>query len=179
VDLLIRQLGLSVCQHTMIGGPTIRGLSGGERKRTSIGVELLTNPSLIFLDEPTTGLDSATANNVILLLQEIAKSGRTVVSTIHQPSSQVFKKFDRLMLLCEGQIIYQGSSEESVGYFSKFGQVCPKNENPSNYFMKIMNPEGLIIEKLQAQKEAIKINLDEDILKDFKMRIDNYVITYK
>ena len=68
----------------------MRGISGGERKRTSIGVELLTNPSIIFLDEPTTGLDSETALNVINMLKDIALSGRTVISTIHQPSSQIY-----------------------------------------------------------------------------------------
>ncbi len=62
---MIKDLGLTECQNTLVGGEMIRGISGGERKRTSIGVELLTNPSLIFLDEPTTGLDSATANNVV------------------------------------------------------------------------------------------------------------------
>ena len=67
----------------MIGNNLIRGVSGGERKRTSIGVELLTNPSLIYLDEPTTGLDSATACNVITTLRELANNGRTVISTIH------------------------------------------------------------------------------------------------
>lgn len=61
----------------------LRGISGGERKRTSIGVELLTNPSLIFLDEPTTGLDSSTAFNVMDLMKKIAMNGRTVITTIH------------------------------------------------------------------------------------------------
>ena len=68
----------------------IKGISGGERKRTSIGVELITDPSLIFLDEPTTGLDSTTALQVILLLKDLASKGKTVISTIHQPSSELF-----------------------------------------------------------------------------------------
>ena len=84
----------------------IRGLSGGERKRTSIGVELLTNPSLIFLDEPTTGLDSETALQLILLLEALALGGRTVISTIHQPSSDIFMSFDKLILLVQGNVIY-------------------------------------------------------------------------
>ena len=84
----------------------IRGLSGGERKRTSIGVELLTNPSLIFLDEPTTGLDSETALQLILLLEALAAGGRTVISTIHQPSSDIFMSFDKLILLVQGNVIY-------------------------------------------------------------------------
>lgn len=71
------------CQNTKIGTNLIRGVSGGERKRVSIGVELLTDPSLLFLDEPTTGLDSSTSLQVIEILIELANSGRTVVSSIH------------------------------------------------------------------------------------------------
>jgi len=83
VGEIIRDLRLDKCQHTRIGGEMVKGVSGGERKRTSIGVELITDPSLVFLDEPTTGLDSFTAYTVIEVLKEIAMTGRTVISTIH------------------------------------------------------------------------------------------------
>lgn len=69
-------------------------MSGGERKRTSIGVELITDPSLVFLDEPTTGLDSFTATSVIEILRYLAESGRTIISTIHQPNSDIYEMFD-------------------------------------------------------------------------------------
>lgn len=90
VNTLIEQLGLSDCCDTKIGSTMKKGISGGERKRTSIGIELITDPSIIFLDEPTTGLDSTTALQVVQLLRNLANEGRTVVSTIHQPSSEVF-----------------------------------------------------------------------------------------
>ena len=77
----------------------VKGISGGERKRTSIGVELITDPQLIFLDEPTTGLDSFTAAGVMETLRALASSGRTVVSTIHQPNSEIYNNFDRLLLI--------------------------------------------------------------------------------
>jgi ABC-type multidrug transport system ATPase subunit len=83
VDEIVKELRLNKCQNTKIGGPLVKGVSGGERKRTSIGVELITDPFLIFLDEPTTGLDSFTATSVCETLRELANSGRTVVSTIH------------------------------------------------------------------------------------------------
>ena len=83
VDSLISELRLNKCQNTKIGGELIRGVSGGERKRTSIGVELITDPNLIFLDEPTTGLDSYTATSVIETLRDLTYSGKTVISTIH------------------------------------------------------------------------------------------------
>ena len=96
VDELIDSLRLQKAANTKIGGPLVKGVSGGERKRTSIGVELITDPSLIVLDEPTTGLDSFTAEIVIQVLRDLAKSGRTVISTIHQPNSDVFSNFDQL-----------------------------------------------------------------------------------
>jgi ABC-type multidrug transport system ATPase subunit len=99
VEEIVKELRLNKCQNTKIGGPLIKGVSGGERKRTSIGVELITDPQLIFLDEPTTGLDSFTATSVMETLRDLAMTGRTVVSTIHQPNSDIFEMFDRLMLL--------------------------------------------------------------------------------
>ena len=79
VNDIISELKLTKCQNTYIGGSLIKGVSGGERKRTSIGVELITDPSLIFLDEPTTGLDSYTATQVMLILKNLANSGRTII----------------------------------------------------------------------------------------------------
>jgi ABC-type multidrug transport system ATPase subunit len=79
VEEIIKELRLKRCENTKIGGPLLKGVSGGERKRTSIGVELITDPNLIFLDEPTTGLDSFTATSVMETLNELAKTGRTII----------------------------------------------------------------------------------------------------
>ncbi len=79
VEEIIKELRLKKCENTKIGGPLLKGVSGGERKRTSIGVELITDPNLIFLDEPTTGLDSFTATSVMETLNELAKTGRTII----------------------------------------------------------------------------------------------------
>jgi ABC-type multidrug transport system ATPase subunit len=79
VDEILEELRLTKAQNTKIGGPLVKGVSGGERKRTSIGVELITDPKLIFLDEPTTGLDSFTATSVMETLKDLAKKGRTIV----------------------------------------------------------------------------------------------------
>ena len=113
VDDLLDSLGLLDCKDTKIGNNLIKGVSGGERKRTSIGVELITDPCLIFLDEPTTGLDSTTALQVVLLLKDLAKKGKTVISTIHQPSSELFNEFDRLMLLVDGRCIFHGPASQA------------------------------------------------------------------
>lgn len=87
------------CQDTLIGGPLIKGISGGERKRTSIAVDFVTDPSTIMLDEPTSGLDSFTAYLIVRILKDYAKKGKTVIFTIHQPSYDIYEMFDRLMLL--------------------------------------------------------------------------------
>lgn len=79
VDAIINDLKLDKCKNTYIGGPVVKGVSGGERKRTSIGVELVSNPSLIFLDEPTTGLDSYTATILMKIMQSLARSGKTII----------------------------------------------------------------------------------------------------
>jgi ATP-binding cassette, subfamily G (WHITE), eye pigment precursor transporter len=112
VNKLIESLKLEKAQNTKIGGSMVKGVSGGERKRTSIGVELITDPSLIFLDEPTTGLDSFTAYTVVQLLKELAISGRTVIATIHQPNSETFDLFDQLMLLADGRTIYLNDAHQ-------------------------------------------------------------------
>lgn len=138
VEQVIKDLGLSKCADTYIGGEIIKGISGGERKRTSIGVELITNPSVIFLDEPTTGLDSETALNTMLVLRNMAREGRTIISTIHQPSSQIYGCFDQLLLLVQGQLIFQGPPSLAIEHFAHQGYPCPIQANPSDFFMKCM-----------------------------------------
>lgn len=103
----------------MIGTTEKKTISGGERKRTSIGVELITNPSVILLDEPTSGLDSFMAKRICKILQDLAhQEGKTIISTIHQPSSQAFSYFDRLLLMADGHIVYQGLANLTPEYFS-------------------------------------------------------------
>mmetsp|Transcript_1069 Transcript_1069/g.898 ORF Transcript_1069/g.898 Transcript_1069/m.898 type:complete len:115 (+) Transcript_1069:170-514(+) len=92
-------LRLGACQNTMVGNQLKRGVSGGERKRTSVGVELITQPSMIFLDEPLTGLDSYGAVQTSRILKGLAQRGVTVMMTVHQPSSEVFELFDNVLVL--------------------------------------------------------------------------------
>ncbi|CAI5705214.1 hypothetical protein KXD40_008721 [Peronospora effusa] len=136
VDEVMEELGLMKCRDTLIGGISLRGISGGERKRLSFATEILTNPSILFVDEPTSGLDSFMAETVVMQLQRIARGGRTVIATIHQPSSEVFALFDQLYLLSDGTPVYQGKALDSVEYFSSLGYVCPPMMNPTDYFMK-------------------------------------------
>merc|ERR1711977_715814 len=114
VDEVIEHLGLGKARNTKIGGPMVRGVSGGEAKRISIGIGLLNNPRIMFFDEPTSGLDSAISNDVMQVIRNLADSGRTVMVTIHQPSGMVFRMFDQIILLSSdpetrsGNLVYFG-----------------------------------------------------------------------
>jgi ABC-type multidrug transport system ATPase subunit len=114
VEGTIMEMGLQDCADRLIGNWHLRGISGGEKKRLSIALEILTRPSLLFLDEPTSGLDSASAYFVAQTLRNIAHDGKTVISSIHQPSSEVFALFDDLFLLSGGQTIYFGPADKAV-----------------------------------------------------------------
>ncbi|EDQ91083.1 uncharacterized protein MONBRDRAFT_23998 [Monosiga brevicollis MX1] len=139
VDMVIRELGLKKAENTIIGSETRRGVSGGEKKRVNIGTELVTNPTLVFCDEPTTGLDSFNAQNVMDSLLTLAKAGRTVIATIHQPRSEIYNMLDQLMLLSEGNMLYMGSAKEAVPYFDRLGYPSPKSYNPADWFLDLIS----------------------------------------
>ncbi|TMW63035.1 hypothetical protein Poli38472_005653 [Pythium oligandrum] len=136
VAQIIRELGLTKVINTPIGDVQVKGLSGGQRKRLSFATELLTNPSLLFVDEPTSGLDSFMAETVVMQMRDLARRGRTVIATIHQPSSELFELFDKLFLLVDGSTVYNGRASESIPYFASLGLQCPAYMNPTDYFMK-------------------------------------------
>lgn len=108
VETVIDMLALDTCRGTLIGSPLERGISGGQTKRVNIGIALISNPQILFLDEPTTGLDSFTANEVMSVIKSLAAAGITVCATIHSPTPYAFKLFDRLLLLLGGKVTYFG-----------------------------------------------------------------------
>jgi ABC-type multidrug transport system ATPase subunit/ABC-type multidrug transport system permease subunit len=138
VNEVLDDLKLTKVADNFIGDHIIKGLSGGEKRRVSIGVELICEPAILILDEPTSGLDSVTADILIGLLKKQAEKNRTILFTIHQPSSNIFKKFDRLILIIEGNCIYQGDSSKSAGYFDHLGYPCPELTNPPDHFMRFL-----------------------------------------
>eukprot|EP00357_Protocruzia_adherens_P036919 CAMPEP_0115030950 /NCGR_PEP_ID=MMETSP0216-20121206/38195_1 /TAXON_ID=223996 /ORGANISM="Protocruzia adherens, Strain Boccale" /LENGTH=372 /DNA_ID=CAMNT_0002408411 /DNA_START=23 /DNA_END=1138 /DNA_ORIENTATION=+ len=143
VDELLSTLHLQKCADTRVGDSFKRGISGGERKRTSVGIELVSEPRVLYLDEPTSGLDSINAENVLRCLRKIAKSfNTTIVTTIHQPNTTCFNLSDRLMLLQGGRTVYQGPTCDAVGYFSSQGFSCPQTSNPADYFMQLLNAKA-------------------------------------
>jgi len=155
----------------------VKGVSGGERKRTSIGVELITDPNLIFLDEPTTGLDSFTATSVVDTLKELAQSGRTIISTIHQPNSDIFENFDQLMLMALGKIIYFNKASMAVNYFKGIGYECPALSNPADYFMMMMSIESQQVEDFENKKQRER---SQSITKsEYEKKIKFFVSSYE
>lgn len=114
IEGTIIEMGLQDCADRLIGNWHLRGISGGEKKRLSIALEILTRPRLLFLDEPTSGLDSASAFFVVQTLRNVARDGRTVISSIHQPSSEVFALFDDLFLLSGGETVYFGEAKLAI-----------------------------------------------------------------
>ncbi|KAL3651024.1 ABC transporter G member 14 [Castilleja foliolosa] len=142
VDNVIVELGLTRCRNSMIGGPLFRGVSGGERKRVSIGQEMLINPSLILLDEPTSGLDSTTAQRILTTIKGLASGGRTVITTIHQPSSRLYHMFDKVILLSEGCPVYYGPASTALDYFSSIGYSTSVTVNPADLLLDLANGIG-------------------------------------
>lgn len=122
---------------TKIGSVDDRGLSGGQRKRVSIALELLTNPAVLLVDEPTSGLDAKMALDVVGILKDLAREGRTLIVTVHQPSFRIYSQFDRLLLLSGGRVTFAGRLEQAEAYFSGMGFVTPEHENPAEYFISL------------------------------------------
>ncbi|KAI5014051.1 hypothetical protein ZWY2020_055441 [Hordeum vulgare] len=140
VEGTIVEMGLQDCADTVIGNWHLRGVSGGEKRRVSIALELLMRPRLLFLDEPTSGLDSSSAFFVTQTLRGLARDGRTVIASIHQPSSEVFELFDMLFLLSGGKNVYFGQAAQACEFFAEVGFPCPPMRNPRP-FPEVRQPD--------------------------------------
>ena len=151
VNLMLSELNLQNCKNTRIGNNLNRGISGGERKRTSIGVELISDPKIIFLDEPTTGLDSFNAFEVVQKICELAElEEKIIIFTIHQPSSEIFSLLDKISILADGKTVYFGDRGSSIDFFNDHLHLMyPENYNPFEYFIEMTNFEVLNNDKVK------------------------------
>ncbi|CAI9761621.1 unnamed protein product [Fraxinus pennsylvanica] len=145
IEGTIIEMGLQDCADRQIGNWQLRGISGGEKKRLSIALEILIRPRIMFLDEPTSGLDSAAAFFVIQAIKNVARDGRTVISSVHQPSSEVFALFDDLYLLSGGETVYFGEAKMAIKFFAEAGFPCPSRRNPSDHFLRCVNSDFDIV----------------------------------
>lgn len=139
VEKTLEMLNLEKCKNTKIGTEFDRGVSGGEKKRCCIAMELVNEPSILFLDEPTTGLDSVNAEDVVTCLRDLAKRGKIIISTIHQPSVDLLKMFDKLIIMHEGMAVYSGHYDAMHAFYESHGVVIPPYVNQVEYILTCLN----------------------------------------
>ncbi|KAJ1724974.1 hypothetical protein LPJ53_000828 [Coemansia erecta] len=160
VDTVLRQLRLSHVKDTFIGGYGARGVSGGERKRVSIGVELVTDPSILVLDEPSSGLDSSSAEMVVALTKQMTRERNLcTLMTIHQPSAEMVAQFDKLILLSQGKLIYMGPMSEALPYFASLG-FPSTHSNPANFFIDLTTIDFSSDKAMQESEQHVQALAD-------------------
>ncbi|KAJ6666954.1 hypothetical protein lerEdw1_018956 [Lerista edwardsae] len=156
VDAVMAELSLSHVANSVIGSRIFQGISDGERRRVSIAAQLLQDPTIysstlsnssraipavfteiMLLDEPTTGLDCMTANQIVSLLSELARKGRIVIITIHQPRSELFQVFDKICIMSFGELIFCGGPSDMITFFSDCGYTCPEHSSPFDFYVDL------------------------------------------
>ncbi|CAF2132802.1 unnamed protein product [Rotaria magnacalcarata] len=139
VEELLNFLNLKKTENTLIGEPgRIKGLSGGEKRRLLFASEVLSDPPLLFADEPTSGLDGSMAFVICDAMRKLCNQGKTIVCTIHQPSSEIFQLFDTLYLMAEGRVAYFGSRKKAQEFFSMVGFDAPDNYNLADFYIQTL-----------------------------------------
>lgn len=150
--------------------------SGGQQKRFSLAVELVDDPSIIFLDEPTTGLDSSSSVQCIQWLKQLAQEGRTIICTIHTPSARIFKMFDLIYALADGRVIYQGTSHNLIPFLKELDLPCPETFTPSDFLSEIAHddygPQNHRLTKkiLNGMNKNYRLNTNREIILSSKLQ---------
>mmetsp|Transcript_5239 Transcript_5239/g.7961 ORF Transcript_5239/g.7961 Transcript_5239/m.7961 type:complete len:705 (+) Transcript_5239:2-2116(+) len=161
VDRIVNLLRLN-----KVADSPIMLLSGGEKKRVNIGTELLTDPVVLMLDEPSSGLDSTSAVSLLNMLHELAQTqGKTIITSIHQPSSAVFRSFDRLLMLADGNVVYFGTPQKSLPYLRDKGLACPDGYNAADHWMDLLVVDSALEE--EDDKNDLELVQDDTEVHDF------------
>ncbi|KAJ8452102.1 hypothetical protein Cgig2_016683 [Carnegiea gigantea] len=138
VDYTLRILGLDICRDTLVGDDMLRGISGGQKKRVTTGEMIVGPTKTLFMDEISTGLDSSTTFQIVKCLQQIAHlSDATILMSLLQPAPETFDLFDDIILLSEGQIVYQGPREHVVEFFESCGFRCPERKGIADFLQEV------------------------------------------
>ncbi|KAJ3116113.1 hypothetical protein HDU96_010407 [Phlyctochytrium bullatum] len=142
VEHIISSLGLTKCANQIIGNPLQKGISGGQKRRVTIGMSLVTYPKVLFLDEPTSGLDATTSREVMAAIKRIAIEKRMIViATIHQPNFETLSLFSSVLILAEGKVMYKGALEEMDHFFAEYGKPIPRFVNPADHAIDLVNTD--------------------------------------
>lgn len=173
VDQVIADLSLTKCQNTIIGVTgRIKGLSGGEKKRLAFASEALTDPSMLLCDEPTSGLDSFMAHNILQVLKRLAQKDKTIILTIHQPSSEIFSMFDKLLLMAEGRVAFLGTPNEANDFFTSLQAPCPTNYNPADFYVERL---AIVPGKEDESRDDVRKICDAFAVSEYSTKISDEI----
>ncbi|XP_050680657.1 protein scarlet-like isoform X2 [Leptidea sinapis] len=167
VQQLLADLGVASCTRTKL-----KALSGGERKRVALAVQLLNDPPILFCDEPTTGLDSSAASAVVSRLRRLAIGGKLVICSVHQPASGVFELFHQVVLLANGRVAFHGTNEQADNFFASLNFKCPVGFNAAEYYVSLL---GVQTDKEMESRDRIRRICNEyqrsEIAADIERRV--------
>ena len=177
VEEVMTVMGIDYCRDVKVGDTRNKGISGGERKRLCVAMELLTRPLLLYLDEPTSGQDSTTALALMRTLKGLCDSGQcTVICTIHQPQTRIYNMLDNLILMKKGKIVYQGACAEAEAYFTLSGYPCPEKTNPADHILEVLTigtTTDTTEEKSRSSLRALHVPINHEFgldKEDFTLR---------
>ena len=154
-ESVLLKMGLRDCANNLVGSDMVKGISGGEKRRVTIAIQILTDPRVLFLDEPTSGLDAFTASSIVEVLRGLAEEGRTLILTIHQSRSDLFRYFNNIVLLARGgSPVYAGKGSLMLSHFSSLGFDCPTTTNPADFALDLIpvNLQSAVKESTTREK---------------------------
>ncbi|XP_028928101.1 ATP-binding cassette sub-family G member 5 [Ornithorhynchus anatinus] len=157
VESVMAELSLSHAADTLIGSHATGGISNGERRRVSIAAQLLRDPKIMLLDEPTTGLDCTASRQIVTLLSTLARRDRVVVLTVHQPRSELFQLFDKIALMSSGELVFCGTPTEMLDFFRDCSYPCPDHSNPFDFYMDLTSVDTQNREREQETTRGVQL----------------------
>nr|CAB3474119.1 unnamed protein product [Digitaria exilis] len=165
-DYILRILGLDMCADVIVGNELMRGISGGQKKRLTTGEMLVGPTKVLFMDEISTGLDSSTTFQIVKCIQQIVHLGEaTVLVSLLQPAPEVFELFDDVMLLSEGQIVYQGPREYVLEFFERCGFRCPERKGVADFLQEVTSKKDQEQYWIQNEKPYHYVSVPDFVAK--------------